>query len=144
VTTAPSYNEQPDCPPSFLADEASPSIRQPEHINANDPTASFTATVPLHSCAVTKKYEARWFLDNEVHFTTVFPTGDAVRSTSLNVPFLNVAPGCHRVEFLVTTHFLSGDPRAPETAGDLADIVWFVDVTDGTGGSSSTLASCPP
>lgn len=144
VTTVPSFNDQADCPPSFVANEAIPSINKPVTINANDPTASFVATVPLHSCAVTKTYDARWFLDNEIHFTKVDPTGDAVRSTSIRVPFLNVAPGCHRIEFLATTAFLAGEDRTPQTQGDLADIVWFVDVTDGVGGSSSTLASCPP
>ncbi len=144
VTTAPSYNDQPDCPPSFIPSEADPPVNVPKTIFANDPTAEFVGTVALRSCAVTKTYAARYFLDGNIFkFGVIDPTGDTTRSTTFHVPFLNVAPGCHRVELLATTAFLATEFRTPQTQGDLAYIVWFVDVKDGASGSSSTLASCP-
>ena len=144
VTTAPTFTDQPDCPPSFVPNEAIPAVNKPVTIDATDPTAEFVATVPLRSCAITKVYDSRYFLDGNIYkFSAIDPTGDTVRSTTIRVPFLNVAPGCHRIELLATTAFLAGEDRTPQTQGDLAYIVWFVDVIDGAGGASSTLASCP-
>ncbi len=143
VTTAPTFTDQPDCPPSFVPSEASPPINHPVQIDATDPSAKFVATVPLRSCAVTKTYDSHYFLDGQVFPNKIDPNGTDTRSTTITVPFLNVAPGCHRIELLATTAFMAGDLRTPQTQGDLAYIVWFIDVINGPSGASSTLASCP-
>jgi hypothetical protein len=146
VTNDPSFAAtQTDCPPSFLLDEADPPVGKPFTIHTTDVTPQFVATVPLRSCALTKTYDAHVILDGRsIFLAKVVPSAEETRPASITVPFLGVAPGCHRVEFLASTAFEAGDARTPATPGDLAYIVWFIDVVDGSTGASSTLASCPP
>ncbi|MEO7092234.1 MAG: hypothetical protein ABI175_03215 [Polyangiales bacterium] len=127
VTSTPVFQEQLDCPPSFIIQEAEPPYNKVKIVNAG--TSEFRdVAVTLRSCALTQEYETRTFLDGRVVDFRTFPaTGESLRLERFPVPDLTgTAPGCHSLELLASSRFLSTtDQRTPAKQGDLTAIAWF-------------------
>lgn len=141
VTTSPSFTDQPACPPSFVATEATPTVNVPFVIDTSAASPSFEATVPLRSCAITKKFQVNYFLDGVATSGTVDPNGAEDRPTTVRQSFLGVAPGCHLVEVFASSAFDAPASRNPVTPGDVAYVWWYVSVPLADG-SQASLSEC--
>lgn len=141
VLSDPDFRGQDDCVPFFITHEANPLITARPRIPANvgDPT-QFRGSVPLRSCALTRDYTARIFIDGSiVSEVTVPPSGEEVRDVNVLVDVGLVPRGCHFVEVRVSSAFSpsGGDFRRPAREDDLAFLVWtFINDPD------ATVASC--
>jgi hypothetical protein len=139
VASTPTFKEPDDCPPYFVPDEASPSLRTIPVISAGN--TEFKAQVPMKSCAVATAFEGRIFVDNAlVSPVSVDATGNETRTVSFDLPMAAYAPGCHSVELLATSAFSPVDFRTPRKPGDLASILWWVAVVQD--GTDVSLLSC--
>ena len=142
VSPTPTLFQDPNqCNPHFLSDQATPGI---DKIASRDPTipseAQFTASVPLESCNLTQSYQAQVFIDSSatpvsfldekgdvVTIDDVPSNGTDLRRVQITVQVAgDLAEGCHRIELYVSGQFR--EPKQPLRSGDLAVIVWFVDV----------------
>ena len=146
VTSAPSYSAV-ECPPSFLNNEADPSVGEPRKYDINDTTAplEFSGTVPIRSCSVANKLFGRVFFDNNLAAQMeINETGTTIRTARLTLPLKGKERRCHKIEFLVTNEWANGgDFRTPKKQGDLASIIWWIDVTDGPWHSLDTCPKSP-
>lgn len=141
VTTSPTFTDQPSCPPAFVASEATPAVNLPVVIDPTLTSPSFEASVPLRTCALTKRFQVNTFLDGVVTAGTSDPTGGEERPTTVRQSFLGVAPGCHLVEVFASTAFDPPNSRNPATAGDVAYVWWYVSVPNADG-SHADLSLC--
>jgi hypothetical protein len=144
VTSAPTYSAPDQCPPSFVQNEADPPVSEFKKFDATAKSLEFDATVSVRSCAVTKQLEGRLFFDNKLtNNVPVIPNGALERTASFKLALEPSSAKCHKIEYLVTSQGFSGsasDFRTPAVQGDLASIVWWIDITDGAGHSIDT---CP-
>jgi hypothetical protein len=141
VTTSPTFTDQPSCPPAFVASEATPSPNVPFVIDSSLASPSFEASVPLRTCAITKRFQVNTFLDGVVTTGASDPTGAEERPTTVRQSFLGVAPGCHLVEVFASSAFDPPTSRNPATAGDVAYVWWYVSVPNADG-SQASLSEC--
>jgi hypothetical protein len=132
VVSDPDFRGQEDCIPFFVTQQAEPALASTERIPATptDPL-EFRGSVPMRSCALTKIYQIRVFLDNELQpESTIPPTGDEERPVSVLVDLSRTKPGCHQVEVLVSSSFTL-DARTAAKPDDLAYLVWWFTNTSG-------------
>ncbi|MBI2389622.1 MAG: hypothetical protein HYV09_08500 [Deltaproteobacteria bacterium] len=126
VVSDPDFRGQDECLPMFLNLEADPAQSSTPRIPASptDPI-EFRGTVPLRSCALTKDYEARVFVDEEPRLSLkIPPSGGETRNVSVVVNVDRLAPGCHIVQVYVSSRFAAGDFRQPERPGDIDYLLW--------------------
>lgn len=146
VTSSPTYSGPEACPPAFLQNEAEPPVGEIRKYDVNDSSTpfEFSASVSVRSCAVANTLPGRLFFDNNLAMAVpVIPNGSTTRTARFKLSFAGVKDyRCHKLEYLVTSEGFADttDFRTPKKQGDLASIVWFVDVTDGPW---HTLDSCP-
>lgn len=142
VTSTPTFTEGADCPPYFLANDAIPPTSKVTVIDLTSTSPSFTAKVPLRSCALTKTFEAHLFLDGLQLPSFAFQeNGTDQRIQSITIPIdANVQGGCHLVELFVSSAFAPGQPRVPLVQTDLAFASWLIDVP---GSGDHAVADCP-
>lgn len=152
VNPAPTPFQDPtQCPPYFVPDQADPHINKFKIIDPSTGTAQFQASVPIKSCALSKQFIGRVFVDgNHSSFIqeTVFqPTGTDTRSAIISVPISGsetLTEGCHIIELLASSAFAPGEVRQPAQSGDLAYVVWFVYVhATKPGVTDTTIPECP-
>lgn len=142
VLSDPDFRGQDDCVPFFITHQAQPLVSDRPRIpeNPGDPEA-FRGTVPLRTCALTKTYEARVFVDGSFRSSQrVEPSGTEVRPVSvlLDVGQPKLVGGCHFIEVFVSSEFSpSGtDFRRPAREGDLTFLLWtFINDPDATAAS---------
>jgi hypothetical protein len=137
VVSDPDFRGQEDCIPFFVTQSADPSVSDTSVIlTSAGELPRFKGSVLMRSCALTKTYQMRVFLDGGlVHLDDVPPTGEEQRPVTALVDFSGALPGCHDVEIYLSTRFTAIDPRQPERQDDLAYILWrFAD----TGNASFT------
>src|SRR5579859_5442351 len=66
--SASQFSSQDSCPPYFLVDQATQPTNVIEVIDPSQVGVSFTATVPIRSCAIAKNFIGRTFLDGQKNF----------------------------------------------------------------------------
>ncbi|MGZ3417346.1 MAG: hypothetical protein ACXVEF_22555 [Polyangiales bacterium] len=128
VVSDPDFRGQEDCIPFFVTEQAVPAPNATTRIPASPgEPLEFDGNVPMRSCALTKTYQMRVFLDNVWQYAQdVPPTGDEARPIAVILDMTGRAAGCHQVEVLVSTRFASGtDPKTTDRADDLAYMVWW-------------------
>jgi hypothetical protein len=147
--TASTFSSQDSCPPTFAPDDSSTSTN---YIVALDPSKvdAFNASVPLRSCATTKDFVGRTFVDRQpffVHEDSFLASGGDTRVATIGIPVASTAlsnEGCHLVELYASSAFAVGDLRTPATPGDLAYISWFVYThTAGAPEVKNKITDCP-
>jgi hypothetical protein len=124
VVSDPDFRGQEDCIPFFVTAEAEPAV--------SDKTVLLASTgevpdfhIPMRSCALTKTYEMRVFLDGvPTRFDQLPPTGEEERPVTVVVDLSTSKPGCHEVEVYLSTRFSAVDQRAAERPSDLAYVLW--------------------
>lgn len=130
VLSDPDFQGQDECVPFFLTHEADPSVRDFRRIEK----AEFEGSVPMRTCALTKPYFARIFLDGRLRVLEqeIPPSGDELRTVPILLPIGDLAPGCHFVEVRVSSAFRPGsDFTQPARPGDIAFLLWtFTNTTD--------------
>jgi hypothetical protein len=137
VTSAPTFETQTDCFPVLVTSETIPPANRFVHIDARStapqPANDVRFSATIQSCAVSKTFTAAVFLDDRFVAFQVLPTGDTRRKAEFILAARDLSrlvSGCHRVEMLISTSFLS-DFRSPQQADDLTQTTWWVDlITD--------------
>jgi hypothetical protein len=129
VVSDPDFQGQEDCVPYALNHEADPELGSWINLvpDASATERTFRALIPISTCALAKEYTARVFIDNLLlKIIPVPPTGTERREVSVLVDIVNIglAPGCHKVELLVSGQF-AADLRAPARPDDIAKAVWL-------------------
>lgn len=150
VTSVPTYSDEPYCPPILVTDQTKPSFSHIVNIDIADPNATQSFSLMFRSCAVTKTFTSHIFLDENLRPDLIIPSGTEERSREFSMPYstlLALGPGCHRVEWLISTRFQGGfasNSRIPEKPGDLAQAVWWLNIRNSsTPDVDPTLRSCP-
>jgi len=128
VLSDPDFQGQDECTPSFVTNEADPLLWSTPRIPAavGDPE-EFRGSVPLKSCALTKPYEVRVFVDNALRKSGPVPaSGTDTRNVAVVVNVAGLSKGCHLIHLYVSSRFAlaASDFKQPEQPGDLAYIVW--------------------
>ncbi len=144
VVSDPDFRGQNDCLPYFVNQSAEPTTTRPTVVTiGEDGRATFRASVPMQTCALTAEYEARVFVGGVAgEFSRIQSTGSETRVVSVvqDVSASAFDDGCITIELLVSRSF-RGSLRVPERADDLAYIAWQVatspDVTVGQCGAVS-------
>ena len=139
VLSDPDFRGQDECVPLFITHQAQPLVTSRRKIpeSPGDPL-QFSGTVPLRSCALTKPYYARVFVDGvNVRNQEIVASGTEIRPVEVLVDAGNLPGTCHQVEVFVSSAFAStGDLRTPARQSDLAFILWtFITDADATAGT---------
>jgi hypothetical protein len=136
VLSDPDFRGQDECVPFFLTLGADPSVKDRPRIEGTE----FSGNVQMRTCALTKDYVARVFVDGALKLDQpIPPSGQETRDVPVLVDIRGLAAGCHFVELYVSSAFRpsGSDFTQPARAGDIAFLLWtFVNTTD------ATVASC--